>query len=92
MFCPNCNGVAISVKDTLQTEMETHRVKQCKDCGFRFYTTESVRPADEIQPLFSQWSKERVRKLRAKEKGVEYEPQFKSETSSTPKKPTSPLF
>lgn len=92
MNCPKCNSSSIGVADTFQSEKETYRVKKCKDCGFKFYTKEEIKSDDEVKPIFTRWTNERVKKLRAKGKGEEYEPEFKSETSSAPKKPTSPLF
>ncbi len=92
MNCPKCSSSNCGVIDTFQSELETYRIKKCKDCGFKFYTEEKVKPAEDVQPIFARWTKERLRKMRAKKKGVEYEQEFKSETSSVPRKPTSPLF
>ena len=51
-------------------------------------------PSDEAQPLFTEWTRERSRKARAKKKGVEYNVKFEDgrEKPVTPKRPTSPLF
>lgn len=41
MICPKCGG-KIKVSDLVHndTHNETYRRKECKLCGYRFYTTE----------------------------------------------------
>lgn len=93
MVCINCNSTNLEVVDTLQAEREIHRSRKCKDCGFKFYTTESVVPSEKVAPLFAEWQRERTRKSRAKKKGLVYEPTVTGANAPTiPKKPTSPLF
>lgn len=93
MICPNCDG-ELKVLDTISAEKHNYRKRKCYECGFIFYTTESVGDQDEPAKLFSEWSTERSRKARAKKKGLVYEPKFSDgrEKQIIPKKPTSPLF
>ena len=93
MVCPNCNG-DISVQETINQEKYTYRQKKCNLCGFKFYTKESVCEESEAAPLFREWIKERGRKHRAKQKGLDYEVSFADgrEKKAEPKLPTSPLF
>ena len=93
MNCPNCNG-QIETSETINQSLYTYRQKRCKECGFKFFTKESVCSSDEAQPLFTEWTRERSRKHRAKQKGVEYNVRFEDgrEKAVTPKRPTSPLF
>lgn len=93
MICPSCNSSNIEVGDTLHGEREIYRTRKCKDCGFKFYTTESVVSSEKLAPLFTEWQRERSRKCRAKKKGLDYEPTVTGANAPTvPKKPTSPLF
>lgn len=93
MRCPNCGG-EISVLETINQPKDILRQRKCSVCGFKFYTKESVVPADTVKPVFDEWLRERSRKCRAKKKGVEYEVSFTDgrEQPVTPKQPTSPLF
>lgn len=74
--------------------MVNYRQRKCKECGFKFYTKESVCDTAEAKPMFDEWIRERSRKHRAKKKGMTYDPTFQDgrEQSIAPKKPTSPLF
>jgi hypothetical protein len=93
MLCPNCEGY-IEVQETINQNDTTWRQKKCKLCGFKFFTKESVCSSDEAQPLFTEWTRERSRKSRAKKKGLDYEVKFADgrEKEVIPKRPTSPLF
>lgn len=93
MLCPNCNG-EIQVQETINQSRFTYRQKKCLNCNFKFYTKEAVCEESEAAPLFREWIRERGRKLRAKKKGIYYEPTFEDgrEKPIIPKKPTSPLF
>ena len=93
MLCPNCSG-DITVMETINQNTATYRQRKCNVCGFKFFTKESVVSSDEAQPLFTEWTRERSRKARAKKKGVEYNVKFEDgrEKPVTPKRPTSPLF
>lgn len=94
MRCPNCESDNIQVQETINQPKATLRYRKCLDCNTRWYTKESVVPAEEVKPVFDEWVRERSRKCRAKKKGVDYEVSFADgrEQSVTPKKPTSPLF
>ena len=93
MLCPNCDG-EIGVDDTISSNRVNYRSRKCKVCGFKFYTKEEVCREEEAKPLFTEWTKERSRKARAKKKGLVYEPTFADGREKTviPKKPTNPLF
>lgn len=93
MKCPNCNG-EITVSETINQTLCTYRQKKCTECGFKFFTKEIVCSSDEAQPLFTEWTRERSRKHRAKKKGVNYDVKFADgrEQEIIPKRPTSPLF
>lgn len=93
MLCPNCNA-EVSVVDTINQEKATYRQKKCKECDFKFFTKETICKPEEAQPLFTEWTRERSRKSRAKKRGVDYEVKFKDgrENKPEPKRPTSPLF
>lgn len=93
MNCPNCDG-DVTAQETINQQRFTYRKKKCQVCGFKFFTKEIVCSPDEAQPLFTEWSRERSRKSRAKARGEEYEPRFADgrEQQVIPKQPTSPLF
>ena len=93
MYCPNCNARA-DVVDTITSVQSILRIRKCGNCGAKFYTEETIVPEEKVKPLFTEWSKERSRKHRAKKKGYEYDVKFTDgrEEISTPKKPTNPLF
>lgn len=93
MNCPNCDGT-IKAEDTISSNKINYRHRKCLDCGFDFYTKEEVCPEEEAKHLFTEWSRERSRKARAKKKGLVYEPAFSDgrEKPVVPKRPTSPLF
>ncbi len=93
MLCPNCSG-EVGVMDTISSQQVNYRSRKCNECGFKFYTTEKVCAEEEAKPLFTEWTKERSRKHRAKKKGLIYEPSFTDgrEQAVKPKKPTNPLF
>lgn len=93
MRCISCNG-EVSVMETINQQRATYRQRRCNECGMKFYTKEEVCPSEEAQPLFAEWVRERQKKHRAKEKGINYEVSFADgrEKSVAPKKPTSPLF
>ena len=93
MRCPSCSG-EISVLETINQPKDILRQRKCNECGFKFYTRESVVPSEEVKPVFDEWVRERSRKCRAKKKGVNYEVRFADgrEQPFTPKQPTSPLF
>ena len=71
MLCPNCSS-EIEVQETINQSDATWRQKKCKLCGFKFFTKETVCSSDEAQPLFTEWTRERSRKSRAKKKGIDY--------------------
>lgn len=93
MVCPSCNG-EVSVQETINQQRATLRFRKCTVCGCKFYTKEEIVPSESVKPVFDEWVRERQRKHRAKQKGVEYEVKFEDgrEQSVAPKKPTSPLF
>lgn len=93
MLCPNCDG-DITVMETINQPRATYRQRKCTVCGFKFFTKETVCQNEEAQPLFTEWTRERSRKARAKKKGLEYDVKFEDgrEKPVTPKRPTSPLF
>lgn len=93
MRCPSCEG-EISVLETINQPKATWRYRKCNECGNKFYTREDVISPEEAKPLFDEWIRERSRKSRAKNKGMEYNVKFADgrEKPITPKKPTSPLF
>ena len=94
MYCPLCGSDKISVLDTISRQKDTLRRRKCDACNTKFFTQENITDSEDIARVFSEWSKERTRKYRAKQKGVEYEVSFADgrEKPATPKKPTSPLF
>lgn len=93
MVCPNCDG-DITVMETINQPRATYRQRKCNVCGFKFFTKETVVSNEEAQPLFTEWTRERSRKSRAKKKGLEYNVKFEDgrEQAVTPKRPTSHLF
>jgi hypothetical protein len=93
MVCPNCEG-DITVQETINQPRATYRQRKCNVCGFKFFSKETICPSDEAQPLFTEWTRERSRKSRAKKKGLNYDVKFEDgrENKPEPKRPTSPLF
>ena len=93
MYCPVCNA-KMEVEDTIQSNKNVYRHIKCKNCGGDYYTEETIVQTEKVKPMFTEWSRERSRKSRAKKKGFEYDPKFSDgrEERSAPKKPTSPLF
>jgi len=93
MYCIVCNA-RTEVEDTITSTQNTYRHRRCRNCGADFFTDEVVVPSEKIKPLFTEWSRERSRKSRAKKKGFDYDPKFSDgrENIQVPKKPTSPLF
>ena len=93
MICPVCSDRA-EVEDTITSPQHIYRHRRCKNCGADFYTDEVIVDTEKVKPLFTEWSRERSRKARAKKKGFDYDPKFTDgrENISAPKKPTNPLF
>lgn len=93
MICPNCESNT-ETQETIKQRQAVYRQHKCKFCGFKFFTKESVVSSDEAQPLFTEWTRERSRKHRAKKKGEEYNVSFEDgrENRPEPRLPISPLF
>lgn len=93
MYCPVCSD-RTEVEDTITSTKYIYRHRKCRNCGADFFTEEVIVATEKVKPLFTEWSRERSRKARAKKKGFEYEPKFSDgrENAPAPKKPTNPLF
>ena len=94
MVCPNCNSSDYKVLDTISRQNDIYRQKKCNNCGKKFFSKEIYVNQDEAAPLFTEWSRERSRKSRAKKKGMSYDVKFADgrENPVETKQPTSPLF
>lgn len=93
MNCITC-GAETEVSDTITSNGITYRRRRCKNCKGKFFTKEIPVKDDECKQLFTEWSRERSRKHRAKKKGLEYNPTFSDgrEKKVEPKMPTRSLF
>lgn len=93
MNCITCGGET-RVDETILSKGIIYRKRKCTNCNQRFFTKEMPVKDEECKQLFTEWSRERSRKSRAKAKGIEYEPTFSDgrEKKVEPKMPTRRLF
>ena len=71
MECPVCNSTHSKVIESRKVEMNTFRIRVCKDCNTRFYTEETVISKQEAREYMMElqriYRKNRIDKLKGTE-------------------------
>lgn len=85
MLCPSCNSDLKTI-ETLTTPTKNCRHFKCEVCGCKYYSKEVLVDNDdpEVTALFREWTKERGRKFRAKQKGENYDVKFNDGREAKP--------
>ena len=86
MLCPSCNS-KLKILETISSTKKNYRHFKCPECSCKFYSKEELVDSDDPEVLaqFREWTKERGKKHRAKQRGEEYEVQFADGRQAPPK-------
>ena len=92
MICPNC-GADLSVTESIHANDANYRHYKCP-CGSYFFSKEELVADSVAKPVFQERNREKSKKFRMKQKGVDYEVKYSDgrERKQQPKRKLRPLF